>query len=120
MEVSSMLRFVHRPLLVLILLLIAAPAFAQRDRDTYTGAGQTTEITGEVRSTETGTYAPGIHVRLERFSGGVIDQMPTDTRGRFRFINLQRGYYKIIINSPGYRPLQQDADLQVVFRAYLV
>lgn len=115
-----MLRFSHRPLLVLILLLIAVPAFAQRDRDTYTGAGQTIEITGEVRSTETGTYAPGVQVRLERFSGGVIDQMPTDTRGRFRFINLQRGYYKIIINSPGYRPLQQDADLQVVFRAYLV
>jgi tetratricopeptide (TPR) repeat protein len=115
-----MLCLVHRSLPALVLLLIAAPVFAQRDRDTYTGAGQTTEIAGEVRSTETSTYAPGIQVRLERFSGGVIDQMPTDTRGRFRFINLQRGYYKIIINTPGFRPAQQDADLQVVFRAYLV
>lgn len=115
-----MLRLAHRLRLILFLLLIAAPALAQRDRDTYTGAGQTIEITGEVRSAETGTYAQGIQVRLERFSGGVLDQMPTDSRGRFRFINLQRGYYKVIISSPGYRPLQQDADLQVVFRAYLV
>jgi tetratricopeptide (TPR) repeat protein len=115
-----MLHFVHRPLPALVLLLIAAPAFAQRDRDTYTGAGQTIEITGEVRVTDTSTSAQGIQVRLERFSGGVIDQMPTDSRGRFRFINLQRGYYRVIINAPGFRPTQQDADLQVVFRAYLI
>ena len=115
-----MLRLVHRTLPAIVLLLIAAPAFAQRDRDTYTGAGQTIEITGEVRVTDTSTSAQGIQVRLERFSGGVVDQMPTDSRGRFRFINLQRGYYRVIITSPGFRPTQQDADLQVVSRAYLV
>ncbi len=93
---------------------------AQRDRDTYTGAGQTFEISGEVRLSETRSSAPGIPVRLERFSGGIIDQMPTDSRGRFRFGNLQRGYYKVIVNAPGFRPAQQDADLQVLFRAYLM
>jgi tetratricopeptide (TPR) repeat protein len=57
---------------------------------------------------------------LERFGGGVVDSMDTDSGGRFRFANLQRGYYKVIVNAPGFKPLQQDADLQVVFRAYLV
>ena len=115
-----MFRLMIRPLLVLALLLVAVPAFAQRDRDTYTGAGQTIEITGEVRITETGGSAPGIQVYLERFSGGVVDQMPTDNHGRFRFLNLQRGYYKVVIKAPGFRPAQQDADLQVVSRAFLV
>src|SRR5258705_6558200 len=46
--------------------------------------------------------------------------MDTDSGGRFRFANLQRGYYKVIVNAPGFKPVQQDADLQVVFRAYLV
>jgi len=115
-----MFRLMIRLRLVLALLLVAMPTFAQRDRDTYTGAGQTIEITGEVRITETGGSAPGIQVYLERFSGGVVDQMPTDNHGRFRFLNLQRGYYKVVIKAPGFRPAQQDADLQVVSRAFLV
>jgi tetratricopeptide (TPR) repeat protein len=57
---------------------------------------------------------------LERFGGGLVDQMDTDSGGRFRFANLQRGYYKVIVSAPGFRAVQQDADLQVVFRAYLV
>ena len=57
---------------------------------------------------------------MERFSGGLIDQIVTDNRGRFRFPNLQRGYYKVVVNAPGYRPVQQDADLQVLARVFLV
>jgi tetratricopeptide (TPR) repeat protein len=109
-----------RPLILLFALFLSAPALAQRDRDTYTGAGQTFEISGEVRVSETRASAQGIPVRLERFSGGIIDQISTDSRGRFRFANLQRGYYKVIVNAPGFRPAQQDADLQVLFRAFMV
>ena len=36
--------------------------------------------------------AQNIPVRLERFSGGLIDQIVTDNRGRFSFTKLQRGY----------------------------
>ncbi len=115
-----MLRPVIRHLLITALLLIATPVLAQRERDTYTGGSQTFEISGEVRVSETGTLAQTVPVRLERFSGGMIDQITTDNRGRFRFPNLPRGYYKVIINAPGYRPSQQDADLQVLFRVYLV
>lgn len=49
-----------------------------------------------------------------------MDQLDTDSTGRFRFANLPRGYYKVIVNTPGFHAVQQDADLQVVFRAYLV
>src|SRR5689334_14746141 len=99
--------------------LFVPAALGQRDRDTYTGNSQTFEVGGEVRFNETGASAVGVPVRLERFSGGVIDQIVTDNRGHFRFPNLQRGYYKVVINAPGYRPAQQDADMQVIARAYL-
>jgi tetratricopeptide (TPR) repeat protein len=105
--------------LTIIILLLACPALAQRDRDNYT-SGITFEISGEVRLPEGGPPARNITVRLERFSGGILDQMPTDGRGRFRFTNLQRGYYTVFVNAPGYRQVQQQADLQVVVKLYLV
>lgn len=110
-----------RPLLsIAVLFLMAWPAFAQRERDTYTNNSQTFEVGGEVRFADTGAYAPSVPVRLERFSGGLIDQIVTDSRGRFRFPSLQRGYYKVVVNAPGYRTAQQDADMQIIFRVYLV
>ena len=109
-----------RLLIVAALVLFVPPVLGQRDRDTYNPNSQAFEVSGEVRLTESGGLATNVPVRLERFSGGVIDQIVTDNRGRFRFPNLQRGYYKVIVNTPGYRPVQQDADLQVIARVYLV
>jgi Flp pilus assembly protein TadD len=109
-----------RLLLTAFLLFVVPSVLAQRDRDTYTGNSLTFEVNGEVRLSENGVAAQNVQVRLERFSGGLIDQIFTDNRGRFRFPNLQRGYYKVIVNAPGYRPAQQDADMQVLFRVYLV
>jgi Flp pilus assembly protein TadD len=106
--------------LIPVLLLFVSPVLGQRERDTYTGNSQTFEVSGEVRLVDGGVSAQGVPVRLERFSGGLIDQMMTDNRGKFRFPNLQRGYYKVIVSAPGYRPAQQDADMQVLFRVYLV
>jgi len=99
---------------------MASPLFAQRDRDTYTNNSNTFEVSGEIRIADTGASLQGVPVRLERFSGGVIDQIVTDSRGRFRFPSLPRGYYKVVVNAPGYNAAQQDADLQVLFRIYLV
>jgi len=102
-------------------LVIGPPVLAQRDRDTYSNpSANAVEVVGQVRMVETNLPVSRVSVRLERFGGGVIDQMDTDSGGRFRFANLQRGYYKVIVNVPGFKPVQQDADLQVVFRAYLV
>ena len=128
-----MLRLSHYPLalpgprasrphfLFIFALLISSTAFAQRDRDTYSApSANSFEVVGQVRLVDSGLPANRIPIRLERFGGGIVDQIDTDSTGRFRFSNLQRGYYKVIVNAPGFKPVQQDADLQVVFRAYLV
>ena len=111
-----------RPLLLLVwVLLLSSAVLAQRDRDTYSNpSANALEVVGQVRVVETGLPASRVPIRLERFGGGTIDSMDTDSSGRFRFANLQRGYYKVVINAPGFKPVQQDADLQVVYRAYLV
>src|ERR1043165_6395275 len=107
--------------LALVSLLVCSPVFAQRDRDTWTPSSPSSfEVSGEVRLADTGRPGNRIPVRLQRFGGGIVDQIDTDGSGRFRFPNLPRGYYRVVINAPGYRPTQQDADLQVIFRAQLL
>jgi tetratricopeptide (TPR) repeat protein len=105
--------------LTIALLLLACPVFAQRDRDNY-ATGPVVEIAGQIQLPEGGPPAPNVTVRLERFSGGILDQMPADSHGKFRFTNLQRGYYTIYVSAPGYRQASQQADMQVVSRTYLV
>lgn len=109
-----------RLLVCLTVALTAADSFGQRDRDTYNPGNQSYEVSGQVNIAGTGGSARNIPVRLERFSGGTVDQINTDTRGRFRFTNLTRGYYKVVINAPGFGPAQQEADLTLLVKAYLV
>ena len=116
-----MFRLHRYPLAVIFALVISSPVLAQRDRDTYSSpSANSFEVVGQVRIAETGLPANRVPIRLERFGGGLVDQIDTDSTGRFRFPNLQRGYYRVICNAPGFRPAQQDADLQVMFRAFLV
>ena len=103
-----------------LIILTPEAARAQRDRDTYNPNNQVFEVFGQVTLAENRKPLAEIVVRLERFAGGAIDQMSTDSRGRFRFANLQRGFYKVVISANGYNPVQQEADLTVLFRQYLV
>src|SRR5947209_9775890 len=113
--------YLRKPLwpILILLLLACPPVFAQRDRDNYT-ASTLVEISGQIQLPQDGPPASNISVRLERFSGGILDQIPPDAHGKFRFTNLQRGYYTIFVIAPGYKPLQQQADMQVISRTYLV
>jgi Tfp pilus assembly protein PilF len=110
-----------RYLLALLLgLVTGAPALAQRDRDTWTTPSPNSfEVSGQVRMADSRLAAVRVPIRLERFGGGLVDQIDTDSGGRFRFTNLPRGYYKVVINTRGFKLIQQDADLQVVVRTYL-
>jgi tetratricopeptide (TPR) repeat protein len=109
-----------RLLVVPVLLLIVAAVYPQRERDTYNPGNQSFEVSGQVNLANTNGPARDVPVRLERFSGGIVDQVTTDARGRFRFANLQRGYYRVIINTPGFGPVLQEADLTLLFKAYLL
>jgi tetratricopeptide (TPR) repeat protein len=115
-----MLPLVFRFGIFALAMLIAAGVYAQRDRDTYNPGNQSFEVSGQVNFGDTNQPAEGIPVRLERFSGGITDQITTDPRGRFRFANLQRGFYRVIINAPGFGPAQQEADLTLLFKTYLL
>src|SRR5918992_252950 len=87
---------------LVLMVLMCAAVFAQRERDTWTTSSPSSfEVSGLVRLVETGQPAQRISVRLERFGGGIVDQIDTDGSGRFRFPNLARGYYRVIINTPG-------------------
>jgi len=115
------LRLHRYPLAFIFSLVISSPLLAQRDRDTYSTASPNSfEVVGQVKLAATGLPGVKIPIRLERFGGGLVDQIDTDSTGRFRFGSLQRGYYRVIINAPGFRPAQQDADLQIMFRAFMV
>ena len=114
------MRVLTRSIGITLIILTAVAVYGQRDRDTYSANNQAFEVAGQVNLAGANSVARDLPVRLERFSGGVIDQMNTDARGRFRFGNLQRGYYKVIINAPGFTPAQQDADLTLLVKAYLV
>jgi tetratricopeptide (TPR) repeat protein len=114
------MRGLSRFIVVFLIGFVPSSVWAQRDRDTYGANNQTFEVSGQVNLAGSNTVARDLPVRLERFSGGVIDQVSTDARGRFRFGNLQRGYYKVIISARGFAPAQQDADLTLLVKAYLV
>jgi tetratricopeptide (TPR) repeat protein len=107
-----------RVFFVTIFVVLSTTVYAQRDRDTWTSV-QPIEVAGRVQVPE-GEPARNVSVRLERFSGGIVDQMSTDNLGRFRFAGLQRGYYTVIVEEPGFEPARQNADLQLLFRAYLM
>ena len=85
---------------IAMLAVLSATVYAQRDRDTWTSV-QALEISGQVRLKDVGEPARDVSVRLERFSGGIVDEMPTDSQGRFRFGGLQRGYYTVIVRAQG-------------------
>jgi tetratricopeptide (TPR) repeat protein len=46
--------------------------------------------------------------------------MTTDNGGRFRFAGMVRGYYTVVIEAPGFRAARQAADLQVLFKTFLM
>ena len=104
---------------LLVIVLLSLTGVAQRERDTWTTGPMTLEVTGQVRDAQSGEAVRNASVRLERFSGGLAEQMATDSDGRFRFSGLGRGYYNVVIIAQGYASSQQTADLQVVFKQYL-
>ncbi len=77
--------------------LFCAPAFAQ----SITGA-----ISGVVVD-PSDAIMPGVQVRLTSSATGAERQAPTNESGRFYFGSLQPGAYKLVLESAGFKRLEQ-------------
>ena len=111
--------------LALVFLAFASPARlaraqnSERDRDTYNPSTSSVDITGQVRFAGNMSPAAGVRVVLEKVGGGTLDQMATDSRGRFHFTSLLRGQYVVNVSAPCYQTDRRQVELIVIFRAYL-
>lgn len=106
-------------LVIIALILLVAPSYAQRQRDSRAGSATSAEIYGRVRTVQ-GERIEHILVRLEKFDGGIVDQTTTDGIGNFRFVGISRGTYTVAIRTPGFVVTQQQVDLQLITRANLL
>lgn len=53
-----------------------------------------------------------VNLRLETVDGMLVAEQPADTRGAFRFPDLQRGYYRVTATAEGFQTTQQALDLR--------
>ena len=112
-----MLRATLRLLITTTFLTVtASPALAQ-----YTARAGTfgAQIHGQIRFARGGTPADKVIVRLERNTGGVVEEAFTDQTGKFRFSNLPREQYTVYIHAPGYKDLRENVELKTTISQYL-
>ncbi len=76
-----------------LFVLFAANTLAQRDFDPL-APGSLYEVSGQVRAADNKTVE-NVMIRIETHSGALVDQTTTDSLGRFRFMRLRSGTYKI-------------------------
>lgn len=104
---------VSRVVCVLSLLVLtgfSAPnTLAQRDNDPM-APGSLFEISGQVRSVDNKT-AENVMIRVETHSGALVDQVTTDSMGRFRFTRLRSGQYRVLASTGGASSPVQTIDL---------
>jgi tetratricopeptide (TPR) repeat protein len=96
-------------ILVLFSSLFATEALAQRDFDPL-APGSLFEISGQVRSTDN-KVIENVMVKLDNQSGALVDQMTTDSMGRFRFTRLRQGQYRVSASGAGVISPVQTVDL---------
>ena len=87
-----------RCLLLLVLsTFLPANTLAQRDFDPL-APGSLYEVSGQVRSADNKTVENAM-VKLETHSGALVDQITTDSMGRFRFTRLRSGTYRLAVTA---------------------
>jgi tetratricopeptide (TPR) repeat protein len=116
-----MLRSVFRVSFALVALAaLSAAALAQRDSDPSL-PGASFEVSGQVRAASGQETVANVVVKIERFSGGVVDQVATDGTGRFRFSRLAPGQYVVSATAEGYAVRTQQLDInRLIPRQYVV
>lgn len=105
-----------RLLIVILLTLVAYPAFAQVGQSARPNVVQ---VHGQVRLASGGGPAFNVIVRLESFRGGVNGETRTDRTGRFRFSGLTPGLYAVSVRVPGFKDVRHQVDLQTITSDYV-
>jgi tetratricopeptide (TPR) repeat protein len=82
---------------------------AQRDFDPL-APGSVFEISGQVRSVDNKAIE-NVMVRIETHSGALVDQITTDSMGRFRFSRLRQGQYRVSATGAGVNSGVQTVDV---------
>ena len=100
--------------LLISLTIWARPASAQVHGNT-----EPIQVTGVLRYAEDGRPANDVVVRLEALTGGVVNEVRTDRLGKFRFPDLSPKQYHVVIRQPGYRAIQREVNLVMMFAEYL-
>ena len=98
--------------LVIITSFFAVTTHAQRDNDPM-APGSFYEISGQIRSADNKTIE-NVLVRVETNTGALVDQGTADAMGRFRFIRLRPGQYKVFATAAGLTAAPQAVDLSRV------
>lgn len=106
--------------LSVVLVALCGAAFAQRETDPSL-PGTSYEISGQVRAASGQTALDNVMVRIERFNGGVVDQVATDGTGRFRFSRLAAGQYVVSATAEGFAARTPQLDInRLIPRHYVV
>ncbi len=106
--------------LFLVLTALCAPVLAQRETD-GTLPGSSFEISGQVRGSNAQKTVANVMVRLERFSGSVVDQIATDGTGKFRFSRLMPGQYVLTARVEGFAAKTPQIDIsRAIPRQYVI
>lgn len=95
--------------LVILTSFLPVTIYAQRDNDPL-APGSFYEVSGQIRSSENRPIE-NVMVRIETSTGVLVDQGTADNMGRFRFIRLRPGQYKVSLKAAGLTAAPQAVDL---------
>ena len=73
---------------------------------------QTFIVEGQVLTDRGAPVPTQVNLRLETVGGQLVADLPADSRGQFRFINLERSGYQLTVTADGFQTVQQWLDVR--------
>ena len=99
------IRILTPPAMLAALILLYSLTASSQTQDTMT-------VEGQVLSNQGIPAGTLVNLKLENLEGSLVESRPADSRGRFGFISVPRGYYKLTATADGYQTAQQPLDLR--------
>jgi len=80
---------------------------------------QARELHGEVKRSDGTPFTEGALVKIEIARGGMAAEVRTDSRGKFDIISLQKSWYIVTVQAPGFRDATVTVDLDTLPRQFI-